>query len=639
MSDIFAVDIETAGEEGNEQFALEPFRLLKGRAEITDISISGPDNYNDLIKHPTPNEILDLLSFLKGKTTYFHNALFDVAWLYAAIGDIEPLTQIGVRDTMLLAKWLQNGQSMEYAKKDEDSGYTLLALVNRFCAGDPKCGFFNQLKKQDVVAGEDSEYWELRATMDTYFTRKVAIELQRILPGPQRNGFLISMKALPYVARSWVNGTPFDYERASRIAPQVEKEKQRIASDLGIQTSVIQSAPQLAKMLFEDWGLEPIKRGKPKKGYPNGQGSTAADDLKMIALRAFGTSVGPKMKLIMDYKKLQTLQTKYLNGLERVYNYIGDSVCYGSPRMFGTYTGRFTYSSKTQRKQLWQVAIAMHQLPRKGPAKALMLPPEGCRVGKYDASGQEIAFMAWASRDENMTSVLNQGMNIHSWMATNITGEDYNSFISRLKNEKDAYETRQAAKLTNLSCQYRIGWKALQSKFFGTYDKNITQQESNRYLNMYKASYPGVPRYWKSIVLESMNKGYAETIAGRRYYLTDWDTHRWGTESSAINTPIQGSGADQKDLVIWLVSEKFPEIRFTLDIHDEGIFYLPESNAEELNKEIVHFLNAIDYSKYWNTEIPMPLTFEGQLGDDFKNCEEYAQPWDDIVAMRKSLCI
>ena len=83
------------------------------------------------------------------------------------------------------------------------------------------------------------------------------------------------------------------------------------------------------------------------------------------------------------------------------------------PRMFGTYTGRYTYSSKTQRKQLFQTSIAMHQLPRKGPAKGLMLPPEGYDVGKYDASGQEIAFMALMSGDVNMASVLCQGMNVH----------------------------------------------------------------------------------------------------------------------------------------------------------------------------------------------------------------------------------
>jgi len=279
----------------------------------------------------------------------------------------------------------------------------------------------------------------------------------------------------------------------------------------------------------------------------------------------------------------------------------------------------------------------MHQLPRMGPAKSLMEPPEGFKVGKYDASGQEIAFMALMSGDVNMASVLCQGMNVHSWMATNLTGEGYDDFIKRLKNDSDAYNTRQAAKLLNLSCQYRIGATALKRKFFETYDKIITSPQSYNYLNIYKSAYPGVVEYWKWICDVCQKQGYTETIARRRYELSDWSSHRWGTESSAINTPVQGSGSDQKDLIIWLVSEQFPEIKFVSDVHDEGIFFLPEQHADELNIEIVHFLNGIDYEKYWKREIPIPLTFEGQLGDNFKDCVEYSQPHAEIQKMRKDL--
>ena len=223
-------------------------------------------------------------------------------------------------------------------------------------------------------------------------------------------------------------------------------------------------------------------------------------------------------------------------------------------------------------------------------------------------------------------------------MATNINGEDYESFIKKVhEGDSEAYNTRQAAKLLNLSCQYRIGGTALKRKFFETYDKIISDSDSYNYLNMYKSAYPGVVDYWKWICTLAQEQGYAETIGRRRYHLSDWGSHRWGTESSAINTPIQGSGADQKDLIIWLVSEQFPEARFSLDIHDEGIFFLPSDCSKELNTEIVHFLNGIDYEKYWQREIPIPLTFEGQLGKNFKDCVEYAQPHKEIQTMRKDL--
>lgn len=634
-NDIYSLDLETAPTDPTDTrpVALEPWRLPMGQAQVTDISISGPDNYSKLIKYPTKEEVHELVVFLEDKVVYMHNALFDTAWLYAITQDVIPLAKIRIRDTMLLAKWIYNSQAEQFATKEHHSGgYSLKALVNRVIPDHPGAQEFIEMKKEEHVAGQDAEYWEKRALADTYFTRHLAIKLQSILPAEQRNGYLISQKQIPYVARAWVEGSPFDLDKVNELIPKVETAKKQLAEKLGLAPTVMSSPQQLSNLLFNEWGLTPLNFGKPSKKTGIANGSTAAGDLKMLAIQSQGTAIGPKMKLIMDFKKLQTLHTKYLNGFQRVNEYVGSPTCHGSPRIFGTYTGRYTYASKTLKKQIYQTSIAMHQLPRKGPAKGLMI---GDKVGKYDASGQEIAFMAWASRDANMLSVLNQGMNVHSWMATNLTGEGYQEFIDRLhSDDPDAYNTRQAAKLLNLSCQYRIGWKSLLAKFFENYDKIISRAESMRYLGIYTGAYTDIPKYWKNTCIEAQKKGYAETIAGRRYYLSDWQSHRWATESSAINTPIQGSGADQKDLIIWLVSKKFPELQFTLDIHDEGIFYLPPEDAEELNKEVVHFLNGINYNYYWNTELPMPLQFEGQLGDNFKDCVEYAQSFEEIQRMK-----
>lgn len=643
MDDIFSLDLETKSlDPANPQYALEPFRLSQGLIKITDLSVYGPDNFNKYIKDPSKEETISVLRFLHKKTTYMHNSVYDLSLLYALVEDINLLTNIDVRDTMLLAKWIVNSQREQFktkAMKDELGGLDLASLIKRFLPKDtPDIDLFLDMKREDHVAGEDAEYWSKRAVFDALFTRLLAIELQKILPEIQRNGFLISQKQLPYVARAYIHGAPFDYEKVKELTPKIDAAKRSIARKIGLDISVLQSPSQLSVVLFEDWELNPISRGKPKKGYPNGQGSTKADDLKMIALQSQGTKHGPKMKLIMDFKKLQTLQSKYVNGFNRVVDYVGEPVCHASPRVFGTYTGRYTYSSKTLKKDAFQISIAMHQLPQKGPAKALVTAPEDMDVGKYDASGQEIAFMAFASSDRNMLGVLNQGMNVHSWMATNINGMQYDDFVKIVKSGDDnAYNIRQAAKLLNLSCQYRIGWKAIQAKFFSRYDQIISRVQANQYLKIYKIAYPGVVDYWKSIAKESEEKGYAETIARRRYYLTDWDTHRWSTESSAINTPVQGSGADQKDLVIWLVSEKFPEAIFIQDIHDEGVFFLPKKYSEELNKEIVHFLNGIDYEFYWQREVPMPLSFEGQLGSNFKDCKEYAQSFEDIQKMKENM--
>lgn len=630
---IYSLDIETAPTDPNDTrpVALEPWRLPMGQAKITDISVTGPDG-SSLKVNPTKDETVRVLKSLKGKVVYMHYAVFDTAWLYATVKDIKLLTDIDIRDTALLKKWITNSQADEFSTNRDN---TLAGLVRKYCSDEPDVDAFLAMKSEDQAIGENTEYWSQRAIADTTWTRILAWKLQKLLPEAQRRGFLISQKQIPYVARSWVNGTPFDKDKVKSLGPQISAGKAQLASKLGVPETTLTSTAQLSNLLFDKWGIDPISRGKTKKDGSPGAGSTKADDLKRIYVRTQGTELQEKMKIIMDFKKLQTLQSKYLTGFERVLDYVGKPVCHGSPRLFGTYTGRYTYSSKTTKKQIHQCSIAMHQIPRTGPVKKLFIADKDKAVGKYDASGQEIGFMAWASRDANMLHALNSGMNVHSWMATNLTGETYDEFIVRYKGgDSQAYQERQAAKLLNLSCQYRIGWKALQAKFFGTYDMDISDRQARNYLNTYKIAYPGVVNYWKSICIKAMNAGFAETIAGRRFYLTDWKDHKWGTESSAINTPIQGSGADQKDLIIWKVSEQFPEVQFTLDIHDEGIFYLPRENCEELNKDIVHFLNGLKYDEIWQTEVPMPLTFEGQIGKNFGECEEYAQPFNEMQIMK-----
>lgn len=618
MSNLCALDLETAPiVSTSNPYALEPFRVRQGKAHITDLSISFGDHNPAHLINPSKSEIRDILQTLHGTIIFMHNAVFDVGWLYAYVG-IEPLRDLDFRCTMLLAKWILNSQRLEYG----NFSLSLANLVKFYLPEDPLTDEFVKLKEDPAaeVAGEDAAYWSERADWDTLMTYKLARVLLDKLPVEQRRGFAISQKCLPYTARSWVDGIPFNWDKINATLPKIEAGKKQLASKVGVAPSVIQSSTQLSDLLFQDWDLKPISMGKTR-------GSTKAGDLKMLALQSAGTELGEKMKYILEFKKLQTLLTKYINGFSRTREYIGEDVCHGAPRIFGTYTGRYTYSSMSKRKQIWQTSIAMHQLPRLGPAKSWLEAPEGYDVVEYDATGQEIAFMAIASLDPNLCSVLNQGMNVHSWMATNLTGEGYNEFLDRLHSDgdvgADAYETRQAAKLLNLSCQYRIGANSLKSKFFENYDKLITVPEGKRYLNIYKAAYPGVVQYWKDICILSEARGYTETIAKRRFYLTDWATHRWGTESSAINTPIQGSGGDQKDLVIWLVSQEFPELKFALDMHDGLFWFIPQENQDELKKDILSFILKIDYEHWWQREIPVPLEFEGMIGPNFKEKVEY----------------
>lgn len=611
---MFALDIETAPIDSTPNpYALEPFRVKQNKAKITSIALAGSNGFLKQITNM--EELPSLLSFLKHQEVFAHYAVFDIAWMFATSDNFELIKNIEWRDTALLAKWILNSQITMYGdSNDQESkgrfSYSLINLATIYLKDHPRIEEFIGMKNEDKIAGEDEKYWLERGCLDAIMTLALAEKLKEKMPTDQLRGFLVEQKILPYVARSWVQGIPFNREYFDRLRPKIKKAQEILSKDLSLNAAVIRSPTQLGNYLFNTLGMQPINITK------TGKGSTAAGDLKLLALNYANTDVGKQLLKILQFKKLATLESKYVNGFQDVYDYVGESVCYASPKIFGTYTGRFTYSSKSQKKEKSKVSIALHQIPREGPVKKGLIAFPGRALALNDAAQQELRLVGQCSQDQHLINGFNSGIDMHSFMSAFIAGEAYESFCERLENkEKDAINYRYAGKLLNLSCQYRIGANSLKKKFFDTYDIIIDQRQAQMYLKYYKRCYPDVVEYWSDSIVLAREKGYAETLGGRRYGITEWAANKWASESSAINTPIQGSAADHKEATLWKVSEKFPEINFMLDIHDELIFDIP--NDEELCKEILYFTNQIDYSAIWNKKLNLKLPFDSQFGFNF----------------------
>lgn len=620
MNEIFSLDVETKSlDKRNPQYALEPYRQPKKQVVMTSVAVAGPDSY---IKQITDmNELPSLLRFLKGKVVYAHNALFDVAFNYYHI-DFDTLKSIKWRDTMLAAKWLINGQGVEYGRikcfdSDDRFSFALRNLVGTFIKDHPLLEEFLDLKLADVKPGENFEYWLRRGRLDAILTRELAIKLQTKMPESQRRGFLIEQRAIPYVTRSWLYGIDLDYKGALQLNQRIDAAHDYISKELGIPKTVFTSTKQLGHYLFKTLGLPPISRSK-KTGNP----STSKDDLKMLHHKYAETKFGPKIKRVLDYKQLATTKSKFTNGIIECYNYHKESKSYASPWMFSTYTGRFTYQSKLQRKH--RVGIATHQLPRKGPVRSLLIAPEDLSIGELDAAAQEMRGMGQESGDQNIIDEFNNGVDLHSSMAAFIAGLPYEVFQSRyLEGDSEAENFRYAGKLLNLSCQYRIGWKSLQSKFFTTYSIVIGPEVARQYLALYKRRYPGVVAYWHEAPAKARKRGFAETIAGRRYYIDEWGSKSWQSESSAINFPVQGFGGDHKVFAIGELGENFPEAIFILDLHDGLFNLLPKGSGKGEDKELLldmkHHLNSVDYSQVWQKDCKLHFPFDEKIGPSFGN--------------------
>lgn len=622
--DLYALDLETAPvKQTDKPYALEPFRYSQLKAKITSCAVHGPmdfktlshigQNLNPLQEPNFHLEVIELLRYLQGKTVIAHNAVFDIAWLIEAYG-LDSVRHIKWRDSSLAAKWILNSQRLEYVK----GAMKLVNLVKRYLPHHPLHDEFVDVKKAEVKPGEDYEYWLRRNRMDAELTLELYKHIVHRMEESQYRGFIIEQSNLVPVANSWNHGIYLDEAGNKEVGAKILRAKNGLAKRINKPHGMFSSPKQLGAYLFDDLGLTPA--GKTPKGAP----SVSADNLKLMRYDLKETEYDDILQTILNFKKVRTTESKFVEGIRKVIRYNGEAVNHSAPRIFGTYTGRFTYSSKTLNKELYRPGIATHQLPRTGPIRGLVVAPEGYEVGELDAAAQEMRGMAIESRDEHMLYAFNHDMNLHSSMGAEIQGLSYEEFERlRALEDKEVINFRYAGKLLNLSCQYRIGYKALAKKFFTQYDIYLKLSNASRYLRTYKKHYPGIPKYWDDAIRRARINGFAESIGGRRYYIDQWgDKGSWRSEQSAINFPIQGMGGDHKNVAIGMLFKKFPEAIFALDLHDGLWYYLPKPHARELLLDMKSYMNSVNYETIWNKEIPIPLPFDAQLGTSFGSVHE-----------------
>jgi DNA polymerase I-like protein with 3'-5' exonuclease and polymerase domains len=632
MRNFYTLDIETAAT--NQAMALhaglEPWRLRQGNGRITSIAICKPDGSTFQIINDGSNwldKVKALLGELQGKIVYAHYAVFDIAWLLAQLqpdrcGPIHPLMRgIQWRCSQLLGKWICNGQLAE----DTRFSYALSNLARTFLSTDPDTPDFLKMKAMGFNAGTNDQYWIDRGNLDVIMTGKlVEFFLTKILQ-PQIVGLLTEFQCLVPVANSWIMGIRIDQKILARLQPEMSGQKAEFARRLGVDEGLFTSPKRLGHKLFVEWGL-PIQ-----SRTPTGAPGCSKEDLMWLQynlLKEGSEDYAAKVGIILEAKVIATVMSKYVKTTHEALSHTTDGYIYGAPRIFGTYTGRFTYSNTTKSTDFesdteskYKTGIALHQMPRKAKnIREMLLPPEGMALYEADASGQESRLMALRSGDETMLKVFSDNMNFHSMTGANIIGADYYEFEEARAAEKDEgyyTEQRQLGKLTNLSCNYRIGGKALSEKAFVNYDTYMTIETGNFLVNTFKRGYPGVPKYWDDVVWESKNQGYADVYGGRRFKLSKWATDRWMTESSAINVPIQGAGASMKEIAIAETYHKNPDCPFALDLHDASFMYVKEDEIKQRAKELDETLDKIDYAKYWGFTPSIPLPYESKFGVNF----------------------
>lgn len=599
-----ALDLETSTPSGDlsNGYALEPWRARQGRAFISSVSVHG-DKINVQILRPSVAQLIELLTQLKGEEVYAHYALFDVAWLIASIEPNrlarlhECIKGVRWRDTALLAKWCMNGRRAD----DMFLSYSLVNLINLF---KDKMGYegvdqFIRMKQEESLFN-DPEYWDRRGQMDTLWTYRLAKFLEGQLPQACRRGFLIESRAIPQIANSWLMGMRVDPVKFAHAEAAIEREIAECCALLGLSESVLSSPMQLGRVVFEQWGFTPISY--TKTGQPQADANTW-----IILAHQTGD---PRLKMILRARQAITLRSKYIATVHEALAHTLDGYLYGKPQLFGTTSGRLTYSSETLRGM--KASIAQHQIPRKDKLiRDYLAPPEGTNVGETDAMAQESRIMGIWSGDPEIIRIFNEGINFHSYMASHIYGVSYEDFQSKYKAEGEAggqyTEWRQMGKLTNLSCNFRIGGKKLALKALTEYDTYMTELEGRKLTYTFRDRYVNVPKYWSAIIEFARQNGYTYTLAQRRWKVPPemlQGSEAWKVEGTVISHPIQGTGGD----MFLAALSSVPDARIQTNMHD-GIFWvLDEGRAgQEEFEHILESMNRTDYQALWDLPDPLPI--------------------------------
>lgn len=565
----YGLDIETTG-------------LMPWRDTITHISVV------DAAGVPVPPEQLHTIP--EGSPMVAWNAVFDVAHLHhAGI----PVDRFRWLDAMLAYKWLKNSQRKEYS-----AAPYALETAAKHLAVDWR-DWFIEFKKSKVFDATRAHYDAWAALLLwQQFTAELTEQQQRSLAIECEATIVPSAKA-------WVKGMPIDPGVVLDVHIELSYQRTALGESIGVPFKVLRSPDQLADLLYNEWGL-PLQRMTPK-----GKPSTDKGALKELA------EVDHRVATILKWRERNTLCTKFTMGLLDTIEQNGNvPLSRPQPRPFSTYTGRFTYSTSTGKKKAdVRMGHALHQQPRGPRVRQFVVVPPGWYLVEFDAAGQEARLICDYSGDPMMAHVFNNGLKFHGMTGAALAGEDYETFIGKYTAHVESHSGPRGyyycGKFVNLSCQYRIGAPTLALKAFIDYDMRIEAATADQWKTTYLQTYNHVPHYWGEAIARARMDGYAETRAGRRFYLTDWATHRWGTESSAINMPIQGTGADMKELAMLYMRKRHPWLQFAWDLHD-GIFYWArQSECDEARlRETRDELAELDYQSAWGWTPRVPMTWD-----------------------------
>ncbi|HEV3179318.1 MAG TPA: DNA polymerase I [Steroidobacteraceae bacterium] len=408
----------------------------------------------------------------------------------------------------------------------------------------------------------------------------VTLRLHRVL-WPQLTGVpalahlyeMCEQPLLPVLMSMEHHGVLVDRERlrvqSREFARQLQQLQQQAHQEAGHEFN-IESPRQLQQILFERLQL-PVRRRTP-----TGQASTAEDVLEELA------ESYPLPRIVLEYRALAKLKSTYTDKL---------------PELVNEHTGRIhtNYAQAVAATgRLSSVDPNLQNIPIRRPEgrriRQAFIAPPGWVLLAADYSQIELRIMAHLSGDESLRAAFAADRDVHQATAAEVFGMELAAVTP---------DQRRTAKVINFGLMYGM------SPFGLARNLGIERGAAQQHVQRYFQRYPGVRRFMDNTRAQARERGYVETVFGRRLYLPDIRSGntqlRQYAERSAINAPMQGTAADIIKLAMISVDEwcrrESPPARLIMQVHDELVLEVRADAVEQVSTAVRdHMVNAATLS-------------------------------------------
>ena len=449
-----------------------------------------------------------------------------------------------------LASYLLNPSASGYAVKNLAGEYDVPAAFS--CEAAPDAGVLTALLDKLAAALDESEQRKLHDEME--------LPLARVLADMERIGFGVDAEGIRAFGDS--------------LRSELDGILQSIYEEVGYEFNV-NSPKQLGEALFDKLGLPPRK--KTSRGY-----STDAETLE--SLRPYS----PVIDQILKYRTYAKLLSTYVDGLLTAQ--AADGRVHSTFIQTEARTGRISSTEPN----LQNIPIRTELGSR---LRGFFVAGEGKELVDADYSQIELRILAHITGDEAMQQAFLHGADIHRSTAAK---------IYHIPESEVTPQLRSASKAINFGIMYGKGAYSLSK------DLDVPVKEADNFLKTYLATFPKVDGYMQDCIAHAKEKGYVETLFGRRRALPELASSNFQVRASgermARNTPIQGTAADIIKLAmvhVWqrLREEKL-EARLLLQVHDELIVEAPEAEVEEVKRVLREEMEqVVQYSVPLTTDV------------------------------------